>query len=290
MSLTTRSFLLLCSIAFIHSPASADPVGHLDQSIHSADRQAEITDLSASRRHRRATRRHVHRAHSRKAAVRQFGARHVRAHRVGVRQVSVRQVSERQVSERQAAVRHVRIRRAHAAQVAIAPVPDRFGIAYQSSTVARSAPPFAPQTQRRQRVASAEFRHYALAAQYPASAPTGSMFGGSLIAEARRYVGTNPTGRRSLWCGHFMNMVLKRTGRAVSNSNMARSFASYGRRVSGPQVGAIAVMSRGRFGGHVGIVSGVDASGNPIIISGNHGGRVAETVYPRGRIFAYVMP
>ena len=116
-------------------------------------------------------------------------------------------------------------------------------------------------------------------------------FGGSgLVAEARRYLGGNPTGRSSLWCGHFMNLVLQRSGMRASQSNTARSFASYGRRVSGPQVGAIAVMSRGKRGGHVGVVSGIDRSGNPIVISGNHGGRVAEAVYPRGRIFAYVMP
>ena len=48
-------------------------------------------------------------------------------------------------------------------------------------------------------------------------------------------------------------------------------------------------MSR-RGGGHVGVVSGLDGNGNPIIISGNHGHRVAESVYPRGRIYAYVMP
>ena len=55
------------------------------------------------------------------------------------------------------------------------------------------------------------------------------------------------------------------------------------------KLGAIAVMSR-RGGGHVGVVSGIDANGNPIIISGNHGNRVAESTYPRGRIYAYVMP
>ena len=32
------------------------------------------------------------------------------------------------------------------------------------------------------------------------------------------------------------------------------------------------------------------ANGNPIIVSGNHGHRVAESVYPRGRVYAYVMP
>jgi uncharacterized protein (TIGR02594 family) len=70
---------------------------------------------------------------------------------------------------------------------------------------------------------------------------------------------------------------------------MARSFASYGQRVSGPQVGAIAVMAR-RGGGHVGVVSGIDAQGNPIVISGNYGHRVREVPMSRGRIYAYVMP
>jgi uncharacterized protein (TIGR02594 family) len=124
-----------------------------------------------------------------------------------------------------------------------------------------------------------------------ATAPAGfSFFGNGLVAQARHYLGTNPTGKARLWCGNFMNLVLQRNGLPGSGSNMARSFASYGHRVSGPQVGAIAVMSRGRRGGHVGIVSGIDAKGNPIIISGNHGRRVAESVYPRGRIYAYVMP
>ena len=64
---------------------------------------------------------------------------------------------------------------------------------------------------------------------------------------------------------------------------------SYGTRVSGPQVGAIAVMGR-RGGGHVGVVSGVDPNSNPIVVSGNHYHTVAEFVYPAGRISAYVLP
>lgn len=118
-----------------------------------------------------------------------------------------------------------------------------------------------------------------------------SRFGSSnIVAEARRYIGGNPTGRRSLWCARFMNMVLQRSGHKGTGSDMARSFANYGQRISGPQIGAIAVMSRGRRGGHVGVVSGIDAKGNPIVVSGNHGRRVAESVYSRGRVYAYVMP
>jgi uncharacterized protein (TIGR02594 family) len=112
----------------------------------------------------------------------------------------------------------------------------------------------------------------------------------SLVAEARSWIGTNPTGQGSLWCGHFMNFVLSRTGHRVHNSNVARSFASYGRRLSGPRIGAIAVMSRGARGGHVGIVTGIDPSGNPIIVSGNVNKRVEEIPFPRSRILAYVTP
>jgi uncharacterized protein (TIGR02594 family) len=111
----------------------------------------------------------------------------------------------------------------------------------------------------------------------------------SLVSEARRYLGGNPTGRGSLWCARFMNMVLEHTGHHGTGSDMANSFAHYGQRISGPQVGAIAVMGR-RGGGHVGIITGIDAQGNPIMISGNNGNRVREAPISRGRIYAYVMP
>jgi uncharacterized protein (TIGR02594 family) len=121
------------------------------------------------------------------------------------------------------------------------------------------------------------------------TAMSGGVGSSDLISEARRYLGGNPTSRASLWCARFMNMVLERTGHHGTGSDMASSFASYGQRVSGPQVGAIAVMGR-RGGGHVGIISGIDAQGNPIMISGNNGNRVREARVSRGRIYAYVMP
>ena len=124
--------------------------------------------------------------------------------------------------------------------------------------------------------------------------PGGGMASGftssSVVAEARKYIGGNPTGRGSLWCARFANMVLQHSGYRGTGSDMASSFAKYGQRVSGPQVGAIAVMSRGRRGGHVGIITGIDGSGNPIMISGNNGNRVREAPVSRGRIYAYVMP
>ena len=129
-----------------------------------------------------------------------------------------------------------------------------------------------------------------LATDAGGTASAGSFTSSNVVAEARRYLGGNPTGRGSLWCARFMNLVLQHSGYKGTGSDMARSFANYGQRVSGPQVGAIAVMSRGRGGGHVGIITGIDAKGNPIMISGNNGNRVREAPISRGRIYAYVMP
>lgn len=112
----------------------------------------------------------------------------------------------------------------------------------------------------------------------------------ALVAEARKYMGTNPTDRKRLWCATFMNFILAKLGYAGTNSDAARSFAYYGRRISAPRVGAIAVLTRGRHGGHVGVVSGIDKNGDPIIISGNHNRLVGEGIYPRSRVIAYVMP
>jgi uncharacterized protein (TIGR02594 family) len=138
-----------------------------------------------------------------------------------------------------------------------------------------------------QTAAAARHGRHALAARAQAT-PSAAYSSNELVAEARKYLGTNPTGRRSLWCGAFMDMVLKRTGHA-GGGNLAMGYEHYGTRVSAPEVGAIAVMGR-RGGGHVGVVTGVDASGNPIIVSGNHNHTVAEAVYPRSRVAAYVIP
>jgi uncharacterized protein (TIGR02594 family) len=131
--------------------------------------------------------------------------------------------------------------------------------------------------------------NYAPATSSGATLTSGSFGSSNLVMEARHYLGGNPTSRRSLWCARFMNMVLERTGHHGTGSDLAASFAHYGERVSGPQVGAIAVMGR-RGGGHVGIITGIDAKGNPIMISGNNGNRVREAPVSRGRIYAYVLP
>jgi uncharacterized protein (TIGR02594 family) len=148
---------------------------------------------------------------------------------------------------------------------------------------------FSNQRRQRSAVASRKQRtHRVVRGKSRRLALTAASTGNALVEEARKYIGTNPTGRRSLWCGAFMDLVLKETGHK-GGGNLAMGYLRYGPHVAGPQVGAIAVMGR-RGGGHVGVVSGIDPNGNPIIISGNHNHTTAESVYPRKRIVAYVVP
>jgi uncharacterized protein (TIGR02594 family) len=85
-----------------------------------------------------------------------------------------------------------------------------------------------------------------------------------------------------------MNLVERKAGRSGTGSGMARSYASYGRRVSDPRPGDIAVLRR-KGGGHVGYV--MSASGSKItLISGNHGRKVGIGTYPRSRVVAFVRP
>lgn len=122
------------------------------------------------------------------------------------------------------------------------------------------------------------------------SSTVGFGAGSDLVVFARSQIGNGAVyGRRTLWCARFMNYALNRIGLQGTGSDTARSFARYGTRIPGPQIGAIAVMSR-RGGGHVGVVSGIDSRGNPIVVSGNHRKRVAESVYPASRVYAYVVP
>jgi len=94
-----------------------------------------------------------------------------------------------------------------------------------------------------------------------------------------------------LWCADFMNFVLRSAGGKGTQSRSARSFLQFGKRLDGPRIGAIAIFYRkGPNNGHVGVVRGTDGEGNPIVVSGNHGPTVKESIYPKAKVIAYVMP
>jgi uncharacterized protein (TIGR02594 family) len=125
-----------------------------------------------------------------------------------------------------------------------------------------------------------------IAAQVPGAA--------GVLLEALRWRGQSakqlglPT---KLWCADFMNFVLNKAGAKGTKSRAARSFLEFGKKLDGPRVGAIAIMYRaGPNSGHVGVVRGTDGQGNPIVVSGNHGPTVTQSVYPKHKVMAYVMP
>ena len=117
--------------------------------------------------------------------------------------------------------------------------------------------------------------------------------GRNALAIAERYIGTNPTKMRRLWCANFLGLIEKKAGRAGSGSNFARSYASYGKKISRHEArpGDIVVMARGKRGGHVGYFAGWAGNGKAIVVSGNsRGGKVSKGQYALSRIIAWRRP
>lgn len=116
---------------------------------------------------------------------------------------------------------------------------------------------------------------------------------GDLVEAALRYLGTNPTGWGSVWCGRFMALIAPEAARLVKNPNWARDWAADLPKAA-RRVGAIVILSRGR-GGHIGVVAGFGSRG-PIVISGNTGARhrggrvVGIGEFDERRVLAYVRP
>lgn len=160
------------------------------------------------------------------------------------------------------------------------------------SAPAQTAPSAStPRNERFSSVTPAEplLRSRSDAAQQAAQIPGAA----ALLLEALRWRGhtAKQIGVPSqLWCADFMNFVLKRVGGKGTGSRAARSFLKYGKLLDGPRVGAIAILYRGPNNGHVGVVRGTDGQGNPILVSGNHGPTVMQSVYPKERVLGYVMP
>lgn len=92
-----------------------------------------------------------------------------------------------------------------------------------------------------------------------------------------------PAGCPRAWCGCWARLQVALPPRY----NLALAWLDLPR--TSKSIGAWAVMRR-KGGGHVGRVVDVDASGNPVLESGNHGGVVGTATYPAGRIVAYVRP
>ncbi len=161
-----------------------------------------------------------------------------------------------------------------------------FGVAAPTTATAASGSDRFANTEPLETMARSRSDAADAAAQVPGAA--------GVLLEALRWRGRTarqiglPT---QLWCADFMNFVLRRAGGKGTQSRAARSFLDYGKRLDGPRVGAIAILYRkGNNSGHVGVVRGTDGQGNPILVSGNHGPTVTQSVYPKSKVMAYVMP
>jgi hypothetical protein len=102
-------------------------------------------------------------------------------------------------------------------------------------------------------------------------------------------LGTNPTGWKRLWCARSLNLWLQQSGKRGCGGDSAISCLEAGRRLPGPQVGAIAVLKH-----HVGIVKEIQDR-HVVLVSGNNRGRPgARTVgiskYARASVVGYVWP
>jgi len=124
----------------------------------------------------------------------------------------------------------------------------------------------------------------------PAPAPRFFGGGSDVVAEASRWIGSGKfTAPPGPWCADAVSAWLERTGHRPLDSRMASAALAYGPQLSGPQVGALAVLgSRRGWAAHVGIVSGVESDGSIRLISGNWGARVAEAVISRRSVVAFV--
>jgi uncharacterized protein (TIGR02594 family) len=94
------------------------------------------------------------------------------------------------------------------------------------------------------------------------------------------------------WCAGFTNAMLERSGYAGSKSLAARSFLNWGKPITKPYPGCVAVFSRGdprSWEGHVGFF--VSQDGDKInVLGGNQSNQVSIAPQSKGRLLGYREP
>lgn len=92
------------------------------------------------------------------------------------------------------------------------------------------------------------------------------------------------------WCAAFVGAMLKRAGVSPSGYLAARSYLTWGQKLSRPIPGAIVVFSRGNaWQGHVAFFD--RDNGNSLrVVGGNQGDAVTYANYPKSRVLGYRWP
>lgn len=92
------------------------------------------------------------------------------------------------------------------------------------------------------------------------------------------------------WCATFTSHCLKATGHVVPKEwYRAKSFLNWGKKLSYPAYGSIAVKSR-KGGGHVTFIVGQDAKGNLLGLGGNQGDAVNINAYTKADFEGFFWP
>lgn len=94
------------------------------------------------------------------------------------------------------------------------------------------------------------------------------------------------------WCAAFVGSVLKESGYPYMHKLNARSYLDYGKKITNPKEGAIAVLWRGKrdgWQGHVGFVSRWTDK-YVWLVGGNQSNMVKEQRFSRNRVLAFRWP
>lgn len=102
--------------------------------------------------------------------------------------------------------------------------------------------------------------------------------------------GQNLDPATTAWCAAFVDATLAQAGQKGTGKLNARSYLDWGQEVSEPQVGDIAVFSRGDpngWQGHVGFYQGRNPDGTINVLGGNQGDSVSVQAYSPDRLLGY---
>ena len=103
---------------------------------------------------------------------------------------------------------------------------------------------------------------------------------------------TNMQHDETAWCASFVCWCLEQAGVRSTRKANARSYLDWGRPVSFPSPGCVAVFVRGAnpAQGHVGFVVGVEPNGDILLLGGNQGNQVSIKRQDRGHLLSLRMP
>ena len=91
------------------------------------------------------------------------------------------------------------------------------------------------------------------------------------------------------WCSAFVNWCMERSGYEGTDSAWAKSWANWGKKLTTPRRGCIAVFNRGANSGHVAFFLGQSAT-QVEILGGNQGDEVKVIKYPKSKLIGYRIP